>query len=589
MHVVATAGHVDHGKSTLVHALTGLDPDRLAEEKARGLTIDLGFTWARLPSGAEVSFIDVPGHAQFIRNMLAGVAGVDACLFVVSAVEGWKPQSEEHLRILELLGISRGLVAITKVGLADEETLELAHLAVSEHVAGTFLQSASVVDVDAPSGVGIPELIRGLEQILAVIPPAVDRERPRLWIDRSFSVQGSGAVVTGTLEGGTLAVYDTLEVAPGPGPSYRPLPVRVRAMQNHGSTLSRGGPKQRLAVNVAGMSHKQVGRGRALVRPGQWVATTTIDATLEVLDALDHVVVHRGAYHASLGSGQHAVNLQLIGATSLRPGETGLVRIRLPIPLPLVPGDKYVLRDAGRSETVGGGEVLDVAPLLPVRRAHPDRSLDRVIRERSWVEVGLLQRLTGERVEPNVGGLWVVDPEALAVTQVRLRRAVVEASSLGLDLSPLSAEERAVLSELSDVVVTRGHARLADNPIDASSNQRALAKLEACLFAPPDPGSIGIDRGELRELVRQGRVVERDGIFFAPAAVAEAARVVALLLIEHDQGVSVSDFREALGTTRKFALPLLAQLDATGMTRRRGHVRVAGPLLAAASGSTPDR
>jgi selenocysteine-specific elongation factor len=204
--VVATAGHVDHGKSTLVLALTGMDPDRFAEEKTRGLTIDLGFAWTTLPSGRRLAFVDVPGHVRFIKNMLAGVGAVPACLFVVAATEGWKPQSEEHLRILELLGTDRGVVALTKVGLVDDEWRELAHLELADHLKGTFLETAEVVDVDALAGIGIGELRAALSRLLDSTPTAADLGRPRLWMDRSFAARGSGTVVTGTLAGGRLAV-----------------------------------------------------------------------------------------------------------------------------------------------------------------------------------------------------------------------------------------------------------------------------------------------------------------------------------------------------------------------------------------------
>src|SRR5215469_2733271 len=197
MHVIATAGHVDHGKSTLVLALTGMDPDRFAEEKARGLTIDLGFAWTTLPSGRGLAFVDVPGHVRFIRNMLAGVGAVDACLFVVAATEGWKPQSEEHLRILSLLGITHGVIALTKVGLVDDEWRELAELDVRDHVTGTFLEGAELVAVDAVDGTGVASLQAALGRLVASVPAAADRGWPRLWVDRSFAVRGAGTVVTG--------------------------------------------------------------------------------------------------------------------------------------------------------------------------------------------------------------------------------------------------------------------------------------------------------------------------------------------------------------------------------------------------------
>ena len=235
MHVVATAGHVDHGKSTLVLALTGMDPDRFAEEKARGLTIDLGFAWTTLPSGRRLAFVDVPGHVRFLKNMLAGVGGVDACMFVVAATEGWKPQSEEHLRILELLGVGHGLVVLTKVGLVDGETRELARLELEDMVAGTFLEGAEVAEVDVLAGEGVDGLRAALDRLLESTPPAVDRGRPRLWVDRVFAAKGSGTVVTGTLTGGPLAVDDDLVTSPGG------RKVRVRGLQSLQEPLRHGG------------------------------------------------------------------------------------------------------------------------------------------------------------------------------------------------------------------------------------------------------------------------------------------------------------------------------------------------------------
>src|SRR5919199_765149 len=295
MHVVATAGHVDHGKSTLVLALTGMDPDRFAEEKARGLTIDLGFAWTRLPSGRQVAFVDVPGHVRFIKNMLAGVGAVDACMFVVAATEGWKPQSEEHLRILELLGVSHGLVALTKVGLVDEELRELARLEVAERVGGTFLDGGQIVEVDAPTGEGVEELRQALDRLLEATPTADDRGRPRLWIDRVFAARGSGTVVTGTLVGGPLAVDDELVALP---PGVR---GRVRALQSLQRPHQSVPPGSRVAVNLTGVAHDQVGRGDALVRPAQWHATRVLDASLLTLAHLDHEVSRRGAYQAYIG------------------------------------------------------------------------------------------------------------------------------------------------------------------------------------------------------------------------------------------------------------------------------------------------
>ena len=420
MHVLATAGHVDHGKSTLVLALTGTDPDRWAEEKARGLTIDLGFAHLQLPSGRELALVDVPGHVRFFRNMLAGVGAVDAALFVVAATEGWKPQSEEHLRILELLGITRAVVAITKVGIIDDDTRTLARLEVAERLDASALAGAEMVDVDVPAGIGLDDMRTALDRLAATTPTAVDVNRPRLWVDRSFVARGSGTVVTGTLAGGTLRVDDELEAA-GPGrAASRRSRLRVRRLQVHGRSVGSIGPGHRVAVNVTGAAHDDLVRGDALVRPGEWHITRRVDVSLHVLDSLDHAVSRRGAYQLYAGSGEHAVRLRILGPAEIPAGADGLGRLHLPVGLALLPGDRFVLRESGRSETVGGGEVLDVDPLLPAARARPSRSVERVVAERGWVDAAELVRLTGERRAATVGRRWVVDPALLAH---RARRA----------------------------------------------------------------------------------------------------------------------------------------------------------------------
>ena len=571
--VIATAGHVDHGKSTLVLALTGMDPDRFAEEKARGLTIDLGFAWTTLPSGSEVAFVDVPGHVRFIKNMLAGVGAIDACLFVVAATEGWKPQSEEHLRILGLLGAARGLIALTKVGLVDDDDRELMTMDVRERVADTFLADAPIVAVDAPAGIGLDELRGALDQLVAETPDAADRDRPRLWIDRVFAATGSGTVVTGTLTGGSLVLGDELVAGAAQ------LPVRIRAMQSHKSNVTRAAPGRRLAVNLTGVSHHQLTRGDPLVRPGQWHATQMVDATLRVLNGLGHAVSRRGAHQAYIGSGEHAVKVRVLGPDAIEPGATGAVRLHLPVALPLVPGDRYVLRESGRGETVGGGEILDVAPVLSAARAQPDRSVERVVAEREWIDVDELERLTGERRSPLIGR-WVVDASALEAMTERLTNAVANAGALGLDVASLDERERAVASAVDAIVVDGGRVRNAKSDrVGRLADHPFVVVLEARPFDPPSPDDEGVDRAELRELVQRGAVVERDGLYFALAAIEQAARTVAGLLAAKPDGLTVAEIRDALGTSRKFLLPLLAHLDATGVTRRRGNVRIAGPRL----------
>lgn len=569
MHVIATAGHVDHGKSTLVRALTGVDPDRWAEEKQRGMTIDLGFGAATLDSGREVAFVDVPGHVRFIKNMLAGVGAVDACLFVVAATEGWKPQSEEHLRILELLGLEHGMVALTKVGLCDEDLVELAHLDVAEHLEGTFLAGAEVVAIDVPTGLGVSELRAALDRLVAATPTATDSGRPRLWIDRTFAAKGSGTVVTGTLTGGSLSRDDELMIFP------QGIPVRVRALQSHHHSRTTAPPGSRLAVNLVGVNHGEVTRGNVLVNPDHWHRTQMVDTSLSVLASLDHEVSRRGAYVAYVGSGEVPVKVRLLGDATIGPGEEGLARLHLPAALPLRPGDRFVLRESGRKETVGGGEILDVAPVLPASKARPDRSVDRVIQERGFIEPDELERLTGERRVATLGG-WVVDPVRLAGLRDSVADLVAAAGPLGLDVGSLDERQRAALSTLQDIKVEAGRATAAA-AVDPLADHWFLAALDAQPFAPP--AAEGVDRAELRELVRRGLVVAHEGIYFSAGALDQAAKVLAGMLSGQPDGVTVAEVRDRLGCSRKHALPLLALLDGRGITRRRGDVRVGGPRL----------
>jgi selenocysteine-specific elongation factor len=569
MRVVATAGHVDHGKSTLVLALTGTDPDRFEEEKRRGLTIDLGFAHTTLPSGAGVSFVDVPGHVRFLRNMLAGVGGVDACMFVVAATEGWKPQSEEHLRILEMLGIRHGVIVLTKRDLVDAESLGIAELDVSDHVAGTFLAGAPILAVAAPSGDGLDELRAALDDLVAHTPPAADRGRARLWVDRVFAAKGSGTVVTGTLTDGTIHRDEQLVVEPGA------RATRVRGIQTLGAAVDVIEPGNRVALNLSGVSQDELHRGDCVVAPGRWRTSDRFDATLDVLPSLGHEVSRRGAYVAYIGSRELPVRLRLLGADSLAPGQRASVRVFLPVPLPILPGDRYVLRESGRDETIGGGELLDIAPVTKASHAAPDGTVERAIAERGWVDVAELELLTGVAVEPAVGH-WATTPALLDATRQRLQDVIESAGEHGVDTATLAEHERAVVATLDGVVVESGRARpaasgdpYADHPLAASIRAGGMSP-----EAPPPS-----ERATVRELIRRGVLVERDGVLFHADAVDEAAALAARLLRDDPAGFTVATYREQAGVSRKYALPLLAELDARGVTRRRDDLRIAGPRL----------
>ncbi|MEM7323163.1 MAG: selenocysteine-specific translation elongation factor [Actinomycetota bacterium] len=569
MTVIATAGHVDHGKSTLVLRLTGTDPDRWEEEKSRGLTIDLGFANTVLPSGADLSFIDVPGHIRFLRNMLSGVGAVDGCLFVVSAVEGWKPQSEEHLRILNLLGLTRGVIALTKVDLVDDDLFELAKMDVEEHVEGTFLESADIVGVSATEAIGIDELRAALDRVVASVDRSGDRGTPRLWVDRSFAPAGAGTVVTGTLTGGPMAVGEELELAPGA------RSVRIRGLQTHHNDVSKVAAGNRVAVNVTGIGHAEVARGDALIDAAAWHHTTIVDAELTVLESLEHPVTRRGAYAAYIGSGEFPSRLRVLQSDRIEPGDTGAVRLYLNRPIPLLPGDRFILRESGREETVGGGQILDVDPQLPASRAVPDRSIERLVNERGWVEAAHLAKLTGTVIAPTIGR-WVVDPEVLEEARDEVLAAIEGADALGLDVATLTDRQRALLDTIEEVQVVAGRATIGE-VADPLADHPWVKALEAEPFAPP--GADGVDRGELRELVRRGTVIESDGVYFAKSSIDRATALLRDALQEKPGGVTVAEIRDVFGTTRKYALPLLAYFDGNGITRRREDVRIAGPRM----------
>jgi len=582
--VIATAGHVDHGKSTLVRALTGTDPDRWAEEKERGLTIDLGFASTTLPSGRALSLVDVPGHIRFLRNMLSGVGAVDGCLFVVAATEGWKPQSEEHLRILDMLGLTSGVVALTKVDLVDDDLRELAQLDVEEHVVGTFLEGADIIAVaagDGPDGEGLDTLRTALDGLAADAETRAVSGTPRLWVDRAFAPPGVGAVVTGTLTGGPVAVGDELAVSSAASGADT---IRIRGIQNHHRDLNRVEAGNRVALNLVGVSHHDMARGDVLVAEGAWHHSAMVDAELSVLDGLDHPVTRRGAYAAYIGSGEFPCRLRVLADTDaepgadlpaeIPPGATGNVRLYLSRAVPLTPGDRFILRESGRHETVGGGRILDVDPVLPAAKARPDDSVERIVAERGWVDVDELRRLTGTDHHPTIGR-WVVHEGALATLRAEVEAMVTGAGPLGLDLASLNDRQRTVLDTIETVRIEQGRA-VVGPVIDPLADHPWVASLAAEPFTPPGPD--GVDRGEIRELVRRGLVVEQDGIYFAQAAI-DQARAVLREAFAGSDGLTVAEIRDLLDTTRKYVLALLAHLDGNGMTRRRDDLRIPGPRL----------
>ena len=365
MSCIGTAGHIDHGKSTLVKVSTGIDPDRLAEEKERGMTIDLGFAWLTLPNGREVSIVDVPGHEDFIKNMLAGVGGIDAALLVVAADEGVMPQTHEHLAILDLLRVQRGVVALTKADLVDEEWLELVREEVAEQLKPTTLAGAEIMPVSAYTGQGIPALLAQLERILDESQERQNIARPRLPINRVFTMTGFGTVVTGTLLDGIFRPGQEVEVLP-PG-----LKTRIRSLQTHRHQVEVAAPGSRVAMNLANVPRTELARGNVVTLPGQLQSTMLIDARVQLLADAARPLGHNTLVDFYSGSQEVPAKVRLLDVVELKPGHSAWAQLRLSRPAVLARRDRFILRIPSPSMTIGGGEVIDVQPRYHRRFQQP--------------------------------------------------------------------------------------------------------------------------------------------------------------------------------------------------------------------------
>lgn len=575
MRVVATAGHVDHGKSTLVRALTGTDPDRWAEEHRRGLTIDLGYAWTSLPDGETVAFVDVPGHERFIANMLAGVGPIPAVLFVVAADEGWRQQSTEHLAAIRALGIEHGVVAVTRSDLADPAA---ATAQVRDHLPGW-----EVVACSGATGAGLPELRAALGRLVAALPAPDAAGRVRLWVDRVFTLRGAGTVATGTLASGRLAVGDTLR-AVGAGID-RPVPVR--ALQRLGEPADHVEAVARVAVNLRGVAADDLTRGDALLA-GPWHLTDSTDVrcTLAVDDLPTHLVAHVGTA---------AVPVRV------RPLAGSAARLAWTHPVPLQVGDRIVLRDPGQHVVVGGAQVLDTDPPALVRRgaarrrgaelAHTSASLDVAaeVARRGWAPAAHLAGLGASEEQLDapgvrrVGGLLFA-PARWSAWRDALRQAVeraaasdplqgrVAAGALVAELRLPEPELVAQLARDAGLEVAGGYVQLPGARADLGAAEAGLAAIEQRLatdpFAAPEQEELqaaGLGPKQVAAAVRLGRVLDLGGqVLVAPRAPVEAMRALAAL----PQPFTTSQARQALGTTRRVAIPLLTELDRRGWTRR---------------------
>jgi selenocysteine-specific elongation factor len=594
MAIIGTAGHVDHGKSTLVLALTGRDPDRWQEEKQRGLTIDLGFAWTEI-GGHQVGFVDVPGHERFIKNMLAGVGALTVGCFVVAADEGWMPQTEEHLSVLDLLDTAHGVIALTKIDAADPEMAELAQLDIAERIEGTTLAGWPVVPVSAVSGEGMDELRVALAAALDAAGPPRDIGRPRLWIDRSFTIAGAGVVVTGTLVGGKLRDGDTLELWPGP------RQVRVRGLQSHETSRTEIGPGTRTAVNLTGADLAAIPRGAMLAAPGDFAATGVALASLRRVRGLEDALAPRGAYHAHVGTGAWPVKIRMLDAQTGEDSVAALVRFEGE--LPLVAGDRFVLRETGRRAVVAGGKVLDPAPasqradrlatavprlVAAVTESADDRA-DALLEVRHLADIDELRRLSGGgRATPHLAtDSWALTAEATERIADEVERRLgrfhttnplrtgeskaAVASSTGIDVEVLEA----VVASDGRLVDDGATLRLNDFEGGWGERQegewsRAADALRGDGLAVRRISQLGLDAETLHAVLRDGRLVRvADDVGYLPEQIEELlGRLTAM-----EDGFTVAEFRDAMGISRRQAVPILEWLDAGGWTSRRGDVR----------------
>jgi selenocysteine-specific elongation factor len=633
MHVIGTAGHVDHGKSTLVEALTGTHPDRLKEEREREMTIDLGFAWLKLPGGEELGIIDVPGHRDFIENMLAGVGGIDAALFVIAADEGVMPQTREHLAILDLLQVQAGVVALTKVDLIPEaEWLDLVEEDVRQALAGTVLAKAPIVRVSARTRQGLPDLLKALEACLAERPPRPDLGRPRLPVDRVFTIPGFGTVVTGTLMDGSLMAGAEVEIMPGG------LRGRVRGLQTHKRKAERAVPGSRTAVNLAGLDVEQVRRGDVVVAPGAYQATRRLDVRFRLLKDVSQPLEHDTEVKLFLGAAELVARVRLLGQEKLPAGGETWLQLELEAPVVAVRGDRYILRRPSPGETLGGGVVVDPRPLGRHKRFATE-TLARLealtqgtpaeVLQQALMSLGIapLQEVVGRSnlaaettrqalvelltsgqllpLEPRVasGGepaaplgpdlvtsyaYWAQlaerareELEAYHQTFPLRRGMPREELKSRLKLTPrvfnlalrkLVADGQ--LQESGPWVLRTGHTIQLD-PTQQRQVEALLARFAAAPYAPPTVKDCQAEVGEevYNALVELGRLipVPPDVVFRRQdyeQMVAEVRR-----LITAQGPISAAQVRDHFNTSRRYVLAFLEHLDAAGVTVREGDLR----------------
>jgi len=627
--VIGTAGHIDHGKSTLVRALTGIDPDRLKEERERGMTIDLGFARFRLPDGRRVGVVDVPGHERFIRNMVAGATGIDLVVLVVAADDGVMPQTREHLAIMQILGVRRGLVALTKIDMVDEEMVELAREDVRATLRGTFLAEAPILALSSLSGEGLEEFKQALFALAAETPARSDSGVFRMPVQRVFSAKGFGTVVTGIPVSGQVSAGEVLEV----------LPVgkrcKVRGIQAYQESSARARAGHSSAINLADLTLEEVGRGSVVATPGFFRPVRMVAASLQALADLETPLTDRMAVRLHTGTDEVLGELVLLDSDLLEAGQTGLVQLRLDRPVVCAPGDRFVLRLASPALTLGGGTILEESRhrlkrykkfvLEELERAadsvgSPRELLDVVLsraapgvldaahlavevkRARAETEALLRELHAAGRVR-ELGGRGWIHVERLAAARARLtaelegwfaanpHRQVIDvrelrrATGFEPEFLQLLLEEEAragsLLLEPGGLVRPQGR-RVQLDPATEAAARSALEQLGRDPYQPPSPAELGQRLGLnekrlsslLELLVDRGDLYRVNPEIYLLREHFERARNEVVQNCERNGSLEIPSLRDRLGTSRKYLIPLLEHLDALGVTLRQGGNRV---------------
>lgn len=632
MFVIGTAGHVDHGKSTLVRALTGINPDRLREEQERQMTIDLGFAWFTLPNGTEVSIVDVPGHEDFIKNMLAGVGGVDIALLVVAADEAVMPQTREHLAIIDLLRIPAGVIALTKTDLVDDaDWLDLVTEEVRTLVAETSLGDAAIIPVSATTGTGLDALLAELERLTRVVMPRRDLGRPRMPIDRVFTIPGFGAVITGTLSDGNFAVGDEIEILPDE------ISARIRGLQTHKTQISEVLPGYRVAMNLGRVASEELRRGQVVCRPGTMQPTLLADVRLRVLADAPLPIEHNAMVEFFSGTSRLIARIRLLDADVLAPGEAGFVQVQFTEPAVVARGDRFILRSPSPSATLGGGEILQAHPERRYKRFDKDtlRSLEvlstgeapevlySVLEARRYLparELILLADLPQAEAVPALASL-LAERRVLALSNTggnaealleqnsilvadsswerMMGRAVEELMAYHLRYPLRSGMPREELrsrlrltpeaftgllgkaTEEGRLAVSPTTVHLPDFQVTLSAEQqiavdRLLAQFRDNPYLPPtvQQAEVAIGADLLEHLIEAGILIKvSDEVLFEATSWADMRDKVVSHLQEKGQ-ITVAELRDLFDTSRRYALAFLEDLDRRHVTRRIGDVRM---------------